>query len=73
MPRRMVLARKAWKTHAIAQPAMTQFEKTRERPTPLTSVLCVHKCCQRCQCRKSGRRTFVSGFLANTNRKQYPI
>ena len=45
MPRRMVLARKAWKAHAIAQPAMTQFEKTRERPTPLTSVLCVHRCC----------------------------
>jgi len=27
-------------THAMAQPAMTQFAKTRARPTPLTKVLC---------------------------------
>ena len=44
MPKRIVLARKAWKTHAIAQPAMTQFAETRERPTPLTSVLYT-QCC----------------------------
>lgn len=47
------------------------FAKTREKPTPLTSVLCAGI--------ESGLQgalsplTFVSAFLVTTNKRQYPI